>query len=43
MLANIPQLKVKSKTHAQIHSSGINIRQTNSITQNRQGANKFIL
>ena len=32
VLENIAQLKVKSKAHPQNHSSGINMRQTHSIT-----------
>ena len=37
MLSNIAQLKVKSKAHPQNHSSGINMRQTHSITWKQQG------
>ena len=32
VLANIAQLKVKSKADPQNHSSGINMKQTHSIT-----------
>ena len=37
VLSNITQLKVKSKAHPQNHSSGINMRQTHSITWKQQG------
>ena len=37
MLANIAQLKVKSKADPQNHSSGINMKQTHSITWKQQG------
>ena len=32
VLANIAQLKVKSKVHTQNHSSGVNMKQMQSIT-----------
>ena len=37
MLSNIAQLKVKSNAHPQNYSSGINMRQTHSITWKQQG------
>ena len=37
VLANIAQLKLKSKAYPQNHSSGIDMRQTHSITRKQQG------
>ena len=37
VLANIAQLKVKSKAHTQNHSSGIKMRETHPITWNKEG------
>ena len=37
VLSNITQFKVKSKAHPQNHSSGINRRETHSITWKQQG------